>query len=65
MRQIEYCGDLYNLPESEEKVWEWVDRANADKRIDDDCRLFMGILAGLMVRALRTGEGVIPCSTKR
>ena len=55
---IEYAGDYYPLPNSETEVWQWLDGINVDTRLSEGERLFAGILAGLFLRAIRTGEGV-------
>lgn len=58
-RYIRYNGDLYALPDTESEVWLWADGVNGDARLGNDERFAAGILAGLMLRAIRTGEGVV------
>jgi hypothetical protein len=58
-RCVRFAGDLYRLPGSEAEVWQWCDAMNDDKRLDRELRMFCGMLAGTMVRALRTGEGIV------
>jgi len=55
---IKYADDWYRVPDTEAEVWQWVDALNDDTRLSDEMRMFAGILAGLLVRAIRTGEGV-------
>jgi hypothetical protein len=56
---IEFHGDLYAVPRSEADVYQWLDAAGADKRLGNDELMLVGIIGGLMLRAIRTGEGLV------
>ena len=58
LAHIMYAGDWYPVPAGEAEVWQWLDRVGADTRLSEGDRLFAGVLAGLLLRAIRTGEGV-------
>jgi hypothetical protein len=56
---IEYAGDWYRVPDTEDELWEWADAVAEDMRLSTETRVFSAILAGLLLRAIRTGEGVV------
>lgn len=58
-KHIRYGGALIGLPDSEAAVWRWLDGVGADPRIDEQTKYDAATVAGLMVRAIRTGEGVV------
>lgn len=58
-KHIRYGGALIGLPDSEAAVWCWLDGVSADPRMDKQTKYDAATMAGLMVRAIRTGEGVV------